>query len=243
MPLGARAALHREPHGLVDDEDVLVLVERDRLQEFAVVLVLGGAARDRPRLVELQGRNAHFLARDEPVVRLRALAVDAQLALADDALDMREGELRKAGDEETVDAHVGLVRLDHEGLHAGGQNLLSRRPGLSPRRPSEVPPLQQARPVSAAQPASRAEPMPRAVCPQRTSTRPASPREPWPRSLGRGSLGRRRLADVPLRAGLSSRERKPCRAPERPPRAPFCPEPLFLMMRGYQSAARAAIEV
>jgi hypothetical protein len=42
-------------------------------------------------------------------------------------------------------------------------------------------------------------------------------------------LGARCFVGALLRAGLSSRERKPCRDPDRPLRAPFCPEPLFLM--------------
>ncbi|MCD6073094.1 MAG: hypothetical protein K0S42_3610 [Microvirga sp.] len=135
MPLSARATLDREPHRLVDDENVLVLIKRDRLQEVAVALILGRAPRDRALLVELQGRHPDLLAGRKPLVGLRPLAVDPQLALADDALDVSESQLREACDQEAVDAHVGLVGLDHEGLHPGRQNLLGFRPGLSPCRP------------------------------------------------------------------------------------------------------------
>ena len=77
------------------------------MQEVAVVLVPAPALRPIGLgLVELQRRNADLLAGLEPLVRLGAAAVDAQLALADDALDMREGELREARDQEPVDPHV-----------------------------------------------------------------------------------------------------------------------------------------
>jgi hypothetical protein len=134
MTLGAGAALDGEAHGLVEHQHVLVLVERDRLEEGARILVMGGDARSRLRLVEFQGRHAHLGARLQPLVRLGALAVDAQLAFPHDALDMGEGELRKPRHEKAVDAHAGLVRRDDERLHAGGKDLLRRGLGLGLRR-------------------------------------------------------------------------------------------------------------
>jgi hypothetical protein len=50
---------------------------------------------------------------------LRALAVDAQFALSNDALDVGEGEPRKPRFEEAIDAHAGFVRRDFGGLYAG----------------------------------------------------------------------------------------------------------------------------
>ena len=127
-------ALDGEPHGLVEDEDVLVLVERDRLEEVALVLVLA-ALRDRAAAGRASsGGMRIFWPASSRSLRLRALAVDAQLALADDALDMREGELRKARDEEAVDPHLGLVGIDLKRLHAGRQNLLRLRLGLAAGR-------------------------------------------------------------------------------------------------------------
>jgi hypothetical protein len=66
---------------------VVVLVQRDRLDEGAVLLVLGGVVA-RLRRVELERRDAHRLPRLQPVLGLRALAVHAHLAFADDALDV-----------------------------------------------------------------------------------------------------------------------------------------------------------
>jgi hypothetical protein len=63
-------------------------------------------------------RDADLLPGFEPVVRLGALAVDAQFALADDALDMGEGQVGVAGGQEAIDPHPGLVRLDGDRLDA-----------------------------------------------------------------------------------------------------------------------------
>ena len=124
MPPHAGAALHSKAHRLVEDENVLVLVERDRLQEIAVVLVARRVAGGGLRRVKLEGRNANGLAGFEAVVRPGALAVDAEFALAHDALDVREGELGKARDQKAVDPHARLIRFNREGLNAGGERLL-----------------------------------------------------------------------------------------------------------------------
>ena len=70
----------------------------------------------------------------EPLLRFRPLAVDPKLALADDALDVGEGKLREARDEEAVDPHPGLVGIDLKRLHAGRQHLLRLRLGLAAGR-------------------------------------------------------------------------------------------------------------
>jgi hypothetical protein len=50
---------------------------------------------------------------------LRALAVHAQFALSNDALDVGEGEPRKPRLDETIDAHAGFVGCYLGGLYAG----------------------------------------------------------------------------------------------------------------------------
>jgi hypothetical protein len=85
---------------------------------------VGGCARDWLRLIQLQGRHAHLGTRLKPLIGLGALAVDAQLALSHDALDVGEGKLGKAGHQEAIDAHAGFVRLNDERLHAGGEGFL-----------------------------------------------------------------------------------------------------------------------
>src|SRR5262245_62028067 len=108
---GARAALHRKPHWLVEHQYVGILKERDRAQELARLGIAFGIAlaalRTRPLLLELERRNAHRLAGRKAILGLGALAVHTQLAFADDALDVGEGEPREARLQEAVDAHAG----------------------------------------------------------------------------------------------------------------------------------------
>src|SRR5262249_60535659 len=81
----------------------------------------------RLRRIELERRDAHRLPGLQPGFRLRPLAVHAQLALADDALDVTERQAGIAGLEETVDAHARLVARHGDGLHAARRV----RPGLA----------------------------------------------------------------------------------------------------------------
>ena len=73
------------------------------------------------RRIELERRNADALAFLQPVLAVGALAVDAQLAFANDALDVGERKPRKARLEEAVDAHVVLVGGNDDGLDLGRQ--------------------------------------------------------------------------------------------------------------------------
>src|SRR5262249_60056178 len=81
----------------------------------------------RLRRVEPQRRDAHRLSRLQPILRLRALAVHPQLALADDALDVTERQAGITRLEEAVDAHARLVAGHGDGLHAARRV----RPGLA----------------------------------------------------------------------------------------------------------------
>ncbi len=101
MARGAGAALHREPHRLVEHQHVGVLVQRDRFEEGAGLRRRLALGRQRPRLVEPQRRDAHRLPGLQPVLRLRALAVHAQLAFADDALDVGERQSRETAPRES----------------------------------------------------------------------------------------------------------------------------------------------
>jgi hypothetical protein len=77
-------------HRLVEDEHVGILIQRDGFEEFAGFVAHFGATGIRLRGVEPQRRNAHALSSLQPVLRLRALAVDADLAFTDHALDVGE---------------------------------------------------------------------------------------------------------------------------------------------------------
>ena len=114
---GAGAALHREPHGLVEDEDVGVLVERDRLEEGRRLLV--GLRWPPASARDLDRRNADRLARLQSVLAVDPLAVHPQLAFADDAVDVGERQPREFRLEKAVDPHAGLVRRHRHGLNPG----------------------------------------------------------------------------------------------------------------------------
>ena len=121
MPRGAGTALHRQTGRLVQHHDVGVLIQDH---------VLEGLQRLRRRFrelanhlgrIELERRNADALAFFKAILAVGTLAVDAQLAFADDALDVRERQAGKTRLEKTVDAHVVLVRGHHHGLNFGRQ--------------------------------------------------------------------------------------------------------------------------
>ena len=130
----ARAALNREAERLVEDHHVRILVEDQRTQELGVPIDLGGATRPLGRLVELERRHPHARTRLQPVVRLGALAIDPQLALAHDALHAGKGKLRKARSQKAVDAHPGLVGVHGQRLHAACQRRRGRSPLFAARR-------------------------------------------------------------------------------------------------------------
>ena len=131
MLVGAGAALHREPHRLVEHHHVVVFVERDRLEEGAILLVLRRVGAGLRR-IELERRNADRLAALEPVLGLRALAVHAHLAFADDALDVGERQPREPRLEEAVEPHAVLVAGDGDGLHAARLAAGGRSRGYRP---------------------------------------------------------------------------------------------------------------
>jgi hypothetical protein len=128
--------LHRKPRRLVENQHVLVFIERDRLKKAPVVLILCRIATHGLLLIELQRRHTHLLPGLEALVRLGAPPVNPQFALSDDPLDMGEGELRKAGSEEPVDPHLGLVRFDDQRLHPCRQRLLRLGADLGLRGPA-----------------------------------------------------------------------------------------------------------
>src|SRR3974377_517471 len=131
MASGAGAALHRKSYRLVENQHVVVFVERDQLEEGAVLLRLRRVfTRFRRRRVER--RNAHRLPCFQTRFRLRALAVHAHFAFADDALDVAERQARKVRLEESVDAHVVFVAGDGDGSDAEAllEGCMARAGGL-----------------------------------------------------------------------------------------------------------------
>jgi hypothetical protein len=112
----AGAALHRKPRRLVQHHDVGVLEDGHLLQRLQCLGRSFGQRARALRGVELERRNADALAFFQPVLAVGALAVDAQFALPDDALDVGERKAGKTRLEETVDTHVVLVGGDDDGL-------------------------------------------------------------------------------------------------------------------------------
>ncbi len=86
--------------------------------------------------IEPQRRNPHALAGLQTVLAVGALAVDAQLAFANDALDVGERQSGKARLQEAVDAHVVLVRRDDDGLDLGRKRRCLDDRLLGLRRPN-----------------------------------------------------------------------------------------------------------
>jgi hypothetical protein len=64
-------------------------------------------------------RDAYGLSYLQTLLRLSAPPIDAQLALPDDALDVRERQPGEARLQEAVDAHACLVRRHPHVLHRG----------------------------------------------------------------------------------------------------------------------------
>ena len=104
-------------------------------EERAGLIAGVGVAPARARLIQSQRRDAHRLPGLEPLFGLRALAVHAQFALSNDALDMGEGEPRKPRLDEAIDAHAGFVRCYLGGLYAGrGRRALADGRAAAPLR-------------------------------------------------------------------------------------------------------------
>src|SRR4029453_10831103 len=70
-----------------------------------------------PGRIEFQRRNPDTLPFLQPVLAVGALAVHAQFAFADDALDVGERQSGKARLKKAVDPHVVLIRRYDDGLN------------------------------------------------------------------------------------------------------------------------------
>src|SRR5581483_10205308 len=102
--------------------------ERDRAQKRARLLVrLVGAGAALFWRIEAQRRNAHCLSGFQPVLRLRALAVDAHLAFADHALDVGKTQAGKTRLKEAIDPHARFVGGHGDVLYAGITGSLALR--------------------------------------------------------------------------------------------------------------------
>ena len=118
VPRGAGTALHRKPCRLVQHHHVVILVKRHLLQRrerLGCRLPRDGAAARGAS--SFSGGMRTLCPSSQPVLAVGALAVDAQLAFANDALDVGERQAGKARLQKAVDAHVVLVRRHDHGLH------------------------------------------------------------------------------------------------------------------------------
>ncbi len=100
------AAMDRDPRGLVDHQHMLVLKYDGAFDELeqAGRRLAGLAAR-----IDAYGRQAHFVARREPVFRVDALAVDAHLALAQQPVNAAAGHGFEMPHEKIIDSLPGLL--------------------------------------------------------------------------------------------------------------------------------------
>jgi hypothetical protein len=115
MLRGLGAALHGDSRRLVQNEEVVVLVERDRGEEGAVGLgerVLG--LRRRGHVGER--RNSDGLARSEPRARLGAAAIHPHLAGAQELLEPAMRQRGVMGPEPAIEPHAVFALGDGAGL-------------------------------------------------------------------------------------------------------------------------------
>ncbi len=119
MARGAGAALHGEPHRLVEHQHVVVFVQRDRLDEGAVLLRLRRIVA-RLRRFELERRNAHrlpgFASRAFGCVRLPFTRTSPLRMMRWMWLNDRPGN--RASKKRST-RMPDLVGRDGDGLHAG----------------------------------------------------------------------------------------------------------------------------
>jgi hypothetical protein len=113
---GLGAALHRQARGLVQRQHLVVLVEHQRAGEGGVtrrdaLALLGGLGRVRER------RHAHLGARRQQRVGLDPAAVDADLARAQQLVELDVVQVRPATLEPAVDPAAVLTGVDEEGAH------------------------------------------------------------------------------------------------------------------------------
>ncbi len=116
----AGAALHGKPVGLVEDDDVGVLVQDRRFERLAVADLAERRRLRRPCVADGERRNAHRLARGKPRRSVDPRAIDAHLAGADELLQMAEAEAGIVQLEPAVEPHPRLVALDRLCLNIHG---------------------------------------------------------------------------------------------------------------------------
>ena len=125
MALRSRAPLHGKAERLVEDEHILILIERHGAERLDVggigfFLSLRGFFR------RAQRRHAHVLPGFEPRRDFDTLAVDAHFALAHDLVQVGLRQFGITTAEPAVDPHARLVLADRQrddflgGAHVGG---------------------------------------------------------------------------------------------------------------------------
>ena len=108
---------HGEAPGLVEHEHVAIL-EQDHLAQEVGVGGIGGAASALPAAAQVERRHAHVLAGFQPGRDFDPFALDADLALAHDLVEMRLRQVGIAAAEPAVEPHARLVLADGDGLDA-----------------------------------------------------------------------------------------------------------------------------
>ncbi len=122
-----RAALHREARRLVEHDDVGVLVDDEAAHEARVLVRDGRRARAGDgELLDVR-RQAHDLSRVDARLAVGALAVEPDLALAQQLLDPPLGQAGDAATQPAIEALVGVLSPDFYQFDAA--HLASREPG------------------------------------------------------------------------------------------------------------------
>src|SRR5690606_2094346 len=108
VAVDARAALDGKAGGLIEDEDLIVLVDQHLGQHVAIALRTHGAhGRRRCALaIDTQRRHTDHLPRLDPAIGLHATAIDTHLTGAQKLLQLTEGKPRIMNLEPAIQAHA-----------------------------------------------------------------------------------------------------------------------------------------
>ena len=123
----AGTALDREPGRLVEDQDIVVLMDHQAAHEAGIdVRNRRGPAARRDIGVDV-GRQTDDLSGDDAGLALRALAVEADLALAEQLFDPSLCQAGKTPPQPAIEPLVGILGLHFD--QAGARHRSSLRPG------------------------------------------------------------------------------------------------------------------
>ncbi len=139
----ARAALHRQSCRLVEDKNLVVLVQQHLLQHVGIALVADRVAGELgvALLVDLERRDANRLARLDARIGFHSATIDANLAGAQELLQMAKAKAREMNLEPAVEPHARFAGLHHylfDACHNLASTISNRGNSINALRPKGV---------------------------------------------------------------------------------------------------------